>query len=228
VREPQGPQKRPTSKMNATTTIDNGSTPAAAENFADPPRGPVDAIRTCLVKFCDFRGRASRSEFWWFFAATLPVMLLYSEHLIHLLYKVNLPVSLWAATYMLAHVAIRLPLWAAAARRLHDTGRTGWWILPDVTNALAVVAATGYMYYFYEGEFPGVGGSPFDEWLAVFWPAREAAAYWWFVLAGTAYYLFTEGGRIVVLCLCLIKGNPQQNRFDRGTLPKSSLNQPPV
>ena len=201
----------------------NGGDSTDTKNFAAPPRGPVDAVRTCLVKFFDFRGRASRSEFWWFFAAAMPVVLLYSEHLIYLLLKINLPVSLWAATYMFAHVAIRFPLWAAAVRRLHDTNRTGWWILPDVTNVLAVVAATGYMYYFYEGDFPGTGGNPFDEWLAVFWPARWMTTYWWFVLAGTVFYLFTRGGQIFALCFCLLKGNPQQNRFDQGTHSASSF-----
>ena len=25
------------------------------------------AIKTCIIKFMDFRGRAARNEFWWFF-----------------------------------------------------------------------------------------------------------------------------------------------------------------
>jgi len=200
----------------------NGDDSADTKNFAAPPRGPVDAVRTCLVKFFDFRGRASRSEFWWFFAAAMPVVLLYSEHLIYLLLKINLPVSLWAATYMFAHVAIRFPLWAAAVRRLHDTNRTGWWILPDVTNVLAVVTATGYMYYFYEGDFPGTGGGPLDEWLALIKPLDWTSAWRRFMLTLSAYYFFTEGGRIVVLCLCLLKGKPKRNRFDQGTYSASS------
>jgi len=197
------------------TTVDSSGN-LAAENFAAPLRGPVDAVCTCLVKCFDFRGRASRSEFWWFLPVVLALSFTVNGYISKFILIAHLPIPLWAATYLFVHVAIRLPLWAVAVRRLHDTNRTGRWILPDVTVYLSLIATTVYMYYFYGGEFPGVGGSPFDEWLAVFWPAREVAAYWWFVLAGTAYYLFTEGGRMVVLCLCLIKGKPQQNRFDRG------------
>jgi hypothetical protein len=31
----------------------------------------VDAIKACFVKYADFEGRASRSEYWWFFLAVL-------------------------------------------------------------------------------------------------------------------------------------------------------------
>ncbi|MDD9855928.1 MAG: DUF805 domain-containing protein, partial [Gammaproteobacteria bacterium] len=59
----------------ATAKSANGGDSADTENFAAPPRGPVDAIRTCLVKFFDFRGRASRSEFWWFFLGVSPFLI---------------------------------------------------------------------------------------------------------------------------------------------------------
>jgi len=71
-------------------------------NFAAPPRRPVDAVRTCMVKFFDFRGRASRSEFWWFFAAVMTLALL--EEL--------LPESLATAGFLLTAVVVQPPLWA--------------------------------------------------------------------------------------------------------------------
>jgi len=201
----------------------NGGDSAETENFAAPPRGPVDAICTCLVKFFDFRGRASRSEFWWFFPVVVALNFTVNDYIGKFILITHLPIPLWAATYLFVHVVIHLPLWAVAVRRLHDTNRAGWWILPDVTVYATLIATTVYMYYFYEGKFPGTGGTPFDEWLAVFWPARWMTTYWWFVLAGTAYYLFTEGGRILVLCFCLLKGKPQRNRFDQGNHSASSF-----
>lgn len=38
-----------------TSAIDNGDNSADTENFAGRPRGPVDAVCTCVVKFFDFR-----------------------------------------------------------------------------------------------------------------------------------------------------------------------------
>ncbi|MDD9816792.1 MAG: DUF805 domain-containing protein [Gammaproteobacteria bacterium] len=203
--------------------IDSNGNLADTANFAAPPRGPVDAIRTCLVKFFDFRGRASRSEFWWFFPVVVAMSFMSSKYITKFIVATHLPIPLWAATYIFAHIVIWFPLWAAAVRRLHDTNRTGWWILPDVANSLEVIAATGYMYYFYEGEFPGTGGSPLDEWMALFEPARESDMWWGFGLAVTVYYLFINGGQILVLCFCLIKSKPQQNRFDQGTHSASSF-----
>jgi len=197
------------------TATNNGNATVVTENFAAPPRGPVDAVRTCLIKFFDFRGRALRSEFWWFFLVFIAINSMSSKYTAKFIIVTHWPISLWAATYLFVHIAIRLPLWSVAVRRLHDTGRTGWWILPDVVNSLAVVAATGYMYYFHEGNFPGSGGGPIDEWMALFEPTRGSDMWWMFGLAVTVHYLFVNGGRILVLCFCLLKGKSQQNRFDR-------------
>lgn len=33
----------------------------------------IDAVQSCFVKYADFNGCASRSEFWWWFVFTLVV-----------------------------------------------------------------------------------------------------------------------------------------------------------
>ncbi|GAB4578880.1 MAG: DUF805 domain-containing protein [Anaerolineales bacterium] len=74
-----------------------------------------ESIRVCLTKYAEFDGRASRAEFWWF---TLFVVLVTS-----------------ALTYLSENVAavflvvVLLPYLAVGARRLHDTGKSGWWQL---------------------------------------------------------------------------------------------------
>ena len=80
----------------------------------------VQAIKSCLGQYATFTGRASRSEFWWFFLFQVLVM---------------------AATGMLgdvingiASLALLLPALAVGARRLHDIGRTGWWQLLMLTG----------------------------------------------------------------------------------------------
>ncbi|MDW5442823.1 DUF805 domain-containing protein [Polaromonas sp. SM01] len=75
----------------------------------------VDSVSTCLKKFTDFNGRASRSEYWWF--ALFFTLVLTASAFVHE----------WGVLIALA--ALILPLTAAAARRLHDTNRSGWFQL---------------------------------------------------------------------------------------------------
>jgi len=72
-----------------------------------------DAIQTCFMKkYATFEGTASRSEFWWFF-----------------LFQI---LASGAANIVspklggIASLVFLLPGIAAAARRLHDTDRSGW------------------------------------------------------------------------------------------------------
>ena len=72
----------------------------------------TESIKTCFSKFADFNGRASRSEYWWyvlFIVLTGAVLSAINRNLAALFYLVTL-----------------LPSIAAAARRLHDTNRSGW------------------------------------------------------------------------------------------------------
>ncbi len=73
------------------------------------------AVITCLTKYVDFDGRASRSEFWWFFLFQLIVILVLSMVL--------------SFIGTIASLALLLPGLGAAVRRLHDIGKSGWWIL---------------------------------------------------------------------------------------------------
>jgi len=73
------------------------------------------AIKTCLRKYADFSGRAARPEFWWFFLFQVLVMVvtgMVSEVL-----------------NGLAALALLLPGLAVGARRLHDIGKSAWFLL---------------------------------------------------------------------------------------------------
>jgi uncharacterized membrane protein YhaH (DUF805 family) len=72
----------------------------------------VESIKTCLSKYADFKGRASRSEFWWF------MLLLVAGYIV--------TGFISDVLYLLFALAMLLPTLAAGARRLHDTDRSGW------------------------------------------------------------------------------------------------------
>ena len=82
-----------------------------------------EAIETCLSKYATFSGRAARREFWWFV-----LFLLLGNFLLGVIDAVILPgdTELLAPLFSLATL---LPALAVSIRRLHDTGRTGWWVL---------------------------------------------------------------------------------------------------
>ncbi len=72
----------------------------------------VQAIKSCLGQYATFSGRATRSEFWWFFLFQVLVMVAAS--------------MLGDVINGIASLALLLPALAVGARRLHDIGRTGW------------------------------------------------------------------------------------------------------
>jgi len=79
------------------------------------------AISTCLGKYFDFKGRAARPEYWWFYLFT--VILTWGSLLVDSSQVISSLLSL----------AFFFPGLAAGARRLHDTNRSGWWQLLSLT-----------------------------------------------------------------------------------------------
>ena len=87
-----------------------------------------EAIFTCLFKkSTTFRGRASRSEFWWFYLFCviifIPVLLL------DVLFN-GCPSFF---TYIALFILI-IPILSVSTRRLHDVGFRGWWQLLQLTG----------------------------------------------------------------------------------------------
>jgi uncharacterized membrane protein YhaH (DUF805 family) len=78
-------------------------------------------------KFAEFNGRARRKEYWMFTLFNILIFLVL-EVLGIALMKIGVGVILFALLGLYA-LAIIIPSLAVAVRRLHDTGKSGWFIL---------------------------------------------------------------------------------------------------
>lgn len=90
-----------------------------------------DSISTCFSKYAAFDGRASRSEYWWWALFT---------------FLASLASGLVSETLSaLFSLGVLLPSLAVGARRLHDTDRSGWflllWIIPVIGWIILVIWA---------------------------------------------------------------------------------------
>ena len=96
-----------------------------------------DSIKNCLTKkYLSFSGRASRSEFWFFY---LFILIGYVICLI-LIVKVSLNFVWLFGIFILGMI---IPCIAVTARRLHDINKSGWFqLLPFPAGILEAIFAT--------------------------------------------------------------------------------------
>jgi uncharacterized membrane protein YhaH (DUF805 family) len=80
----------------------------------------TDAIRDGFSKYVTFTGRSSRSAYWWW--ALFGILAVLAGYIVDALLGTTI-------IYVLVALALLLPNLAVTIRRLHDIGRSGWWIL---------------------------------------------------------------------------------------------------
>ena len=87
--------------------------------------GFTQAVKSCFRQYVGFRGRAPRSEYWYFvlFYIIGVVVLSVIDTLLFGMESGMAPLS------SLFTLGTLLPSLAASIRRLHDIDRTGWWVL---------------------------------------------------------------------------------------------------
>jgi uncharacterized membrane protein YhaH (DUF805 family) len=96
-------------------------------------------------KYAEFDGRSRRKEYWMFLLFQVPILLL----LMGLGFAGN---GIWENNawvdnngwvlfipYAIYALASLVPSWAVGIRRLHDTGRSGWWILLSLAAVIPFV-----------------------------------------------------------------------------------------
>ncbi|WP_223637635.1 DUF805 domain-containing protein [Rhodobacter sp. TJ_12] len=150
-----------------------------------PPRDFIEAIKVCFRKYATFKGRASRSEFWWF-----QVFIIGGSIVTGVLE--NAMGSDGAVLNGLFSLATFLPALSVQVRRLHDTDRSGWWIGGFYLALIPALTLLGLM----AGVVEAQGGSEF---------ALGAAA--------IAMVVTLIGYTIAMLVFLVSRGTPGANRF---------------
>ena len=80
-----------------------------------------EAIKSVFSKYAVFSGRACRSEFWYFYLFYILVAFGLS------FLSIRIPVAKYL--YILFGLGVFLPYTAVTVRRLHDIGKSGWFLL---------------------------------------------------------------------------------------------------
>ena len=92
------------------------------------PVGFVQAVISAFTHYADFKGRARRSEYWWFTLFNI---------LVSPVIGAIAPEIAWLWT-----LAVPVPGTALVVRRLHDTGKRGWfylWILVPLAGYIIML-----------------------------------------------------------------------------------------
>lgn len=93
-----------------------------------------EAVQSVLSQYAGFSGRARRSEYWFWTLATVLASIV--AGIIDAIIGAQI-------VQLLLGLAVLVPGIAVGARRLHDTGRSGWWqllgIIPIVGWIILIV-----------------------------------------------------------------------------------------
>lgn len=96
-----------------------------------------------LRKYAVFSGRARRKEYWFFFLFNIIfiIVLSFIDAIIGT-YNAQANIGLLGGIYALA---VLIPAIAVGVRRLHDTNRSGWWLLIGLIPILGGIVLLIFM-----------------------------------------------------------------------------------
>ncbi len=87
---------------------------------------PLEWATRPLKKYADFSGRAPRAEYWWFY------LLIIIAYVVATIIDSLVGVAAfgpYGIVLLIVMAGLIVPSIAAGVRRLHDTDRSGWWLL---------------------------------------------------------------------------------------------------
>jgi uncharacterized membrane protein YhaH (DUF805 family) len=94
-------------------------------------------LKVVKDNYANFKGRAQRKEFWMFnlFAFVFGILLVIIDGITGSLDPIS-GFGLFSGVFVLALI---IPTIAVGIRRLHDTGRSGWWYLLSIIPLLGLI-----------------------------------------------------------------------------------------
>ena len=103
-----------------------------------------EAVKICVgKKYADFSTRASRKEFWSFalFYCFLCLAMFMISILVDVVFEHSFQMfRLMVGVSVIIALLLMVPTYAVCVRRLHDTGRTGWWLLLYFIPCIGAIA----------------------------------------------------------------------------------------
>ena len=82
-----------------------------------PSMGFGESVKSVLANLTNFKGRARRSELWWYF-------------MLYVIITVIVYMAVGSSTLVqnIISILLQLTIWSVTVRRLHDRGHGGWWV----------------------------------------------------------------------------------------------------
>lgn len=109
--------------------------------------------RALTVNYCNFSGRASRSEYWWFALFSFLVGLPFTIAQYAYFFATNGESSLIITILSwIVSLALFLPSLGLSIRRLHDINKSGWWYLLGIV--LCCVGGLILIYFYCQDSDP--------------------------------------------------------------------------
>ena len=117
-----------------------------------------ESVKTCFQKYVTFKGRARRSEYWWFCLLNFIVSIV-TLVLDYQMDTINIEVGLGALSGLYTLIVMNeigtlivfLPGLAVSVRRLHDTGHSGWLYLLII---IPILGSLFLLYFFVSDSAP--------------------------------------------------------------------------
>ena len=99
---------------------------------------PIDWATRPLTKYANFSERASRAEYWWFYLFYIIVYVV--AMILDSVIGASGALGSFGILTLIVMLGFFIPSLAAGVRRLHDTDRSGWWLLIALVPLIGAIA----------------------------------------------------------------------------------------
>ena len=102
----------------------------------------TESIKTVFGKYATFKGRASRSEYWWWYLFNIIITMVGYPCLLLGLASEDSTITIIGVMWLLYGLATLIPNIAVTVRRLHDSNHSGWnllWCLLPMVGGLVLL-----------------------------------------------------------------------------------------